>query len=204
MSVLVALIVLNVIVSILAFRAFQEPDSARARGYLFIPHEVARGENGAGMLLAHFAHGSLAHLAFNMIALYSFAGTVLDVLGAARFLLVYVAAGVGSDLLVFAMRKDDPGYRCLGASGSVFGIVMAAVVLRPETSIMLFFVPVPIPGPFFMLAYGLISVVLIARRHRGRISHEGHLGGAIIGLALTGLIAPRGLAPLTRWFAQWL
>jgi membrane associated rhomboid family serine protease len=204
MSVLVALIAINVVVSVLGFQAFQDPSGEKAKRFLFIPHDVARGENGVGMLLSHFAHGSLVHLAFNMIALHSFAGPVLDILGPAKFLLLYVAAGVGSDLLVFALRKDDPTYRCLGASGSVFGIVMAAVVLRPDTSVMLFFVPVPIPGPVFMLGYALISIVLIARKHRGRISHEGHLGGALVGLAVTGLIAPRGLDPLFRWFAQWL
>jgi membrane associated rhomboid family serine protease len=204
MSVLIGLVVINVVVSVLGFRAFQDPSGEGAKRFLFIPHDVARGDNGVGMLLSHFAHGSLVHLAFNMIALYSFAGTVLDILGPVKFLLIYVAAGVGSDLLVFALRKDDPSYRCLGASGSVFGIVMAAVVLRPDTSVMLFLVPVPIPGPIFMLGYAIISIVLIARKHRGRISHEGHLGGALIGLAVTGVIAPRGLDPLFRWFAQWL
>jgi membrane associated rhomboid family serine protease len=204
MSVLIGLVVINVVVSVLGFRAFQDPSGEHTKRFLFIPHDVARGENGVGMLLSHFAHGSLVHLMFNMIALYSFAGTVLDILGPVKFLLIYVAAGCGSDLLVFALRKDDPGYRCLGASGSVFGIVMAAVVLRPDTSVMLFLVPVPIPGPIFMLGYAIISIVLIARKHRGRISHEGHLGGALIGLAVTGVTAPRGLDPLFRWFAQWL
>ena len=139
-----------------------------------------------------------------MIAFASFAGTVLDAIGPAKLLLIYVVAGLGSDLLVFALRKDDPSYRCLGASGSVFGVVMAAVVLEPRTAIALFFIPIPIPGPLFMLAYAIISVVLISRKRRGSISHEGHLGGALVGLALTGVLAPRGLEPLMRWFAQWL
>jgi membrane associated rhomboid family serine protease len=128
---------------------------------------------------------------------------VLAMLGPARFVLVYAVAGLGSDLVVFALRKDDPTYRCLGASGSVFGILMAAVVLDPTTSVMLFFVPIPIPGPVFMLGYVAIAIVLIMRKHRGGVSHEGHLGGALIGLAVTGLLAPHGLAPLMRWFAQW-
>jgi membrane associated rhomboid family serine protease len=81
---------------------------------------------------------------------------------------------------------------------------MAAVVLDPTTSIMFVFVPVPIPGPVFMLGYAIVSAFLISRRRHGGISHEGHLGGAIIGLAVTALLAPRGLDPLIRWFAQWL
>lgn len=198
-----AIIALNVLVSLAGFRAVGQADGPGAEAFLFIPHQVAQGRNGLGMLLAHFSHAGVWHLAFNMLALYSFAGGVLAVLGPARFLLIYVLAGLGSDLVVFALRKDDPAYRCLGASGSVFGIVMAAVVLDPTTSIAFLFVPVPIPGPLFMLGYVVVAVVLIAMNRRGGISHEGHLGGAAIGLAVTVLLAPRGVEPLVRWFARW-
>ena len=200
--VVLAIIAVNVIVSLAGFKRFHA--QAGEEAFLFIPHRVAQGRNGLGMLLAHFAHAGFLHLAFNMFALYSFAGTVLTSIGPARFLLLYAMAGLGSDLVVFALRKDDPSYRCLGASGSVFGIVMAAVVLDPTISIALVFVPIPIPGPLFMLGYALISIVLIARKRRDGISHEGHLGGAIVGLALTGVLSPRGLGPLVRWFGQWL
>jgi membrane associated rhomboid family serine protease len=201
---LVALITLNVVVSLLGFRAFRQEGGRGAEAFLFIPAQVARGENGLGMLAAHFAHGSVVHLAFNMLALYSFGDGVLTALGPARFLLIYAVAGLGSDLVVFALRKDDPTYRCLGASGSVFGIMAAAVVLDPATSVVFVLLPVPIPGPVFLLGYGVISLVLIAQKRRGGISHEGHLGGALLGFAVTVLLAPRGLEPLTRWFAQWL
>jgi membrane associated rhomboid family serine protease len=204
MTVLLAVVAVNVVVSVFGFRALQQPTSPAAERFLFIPAQVARGENGRGMLLAHFSHGSVTHLAFNMIALYSFGDSVLAVLGPGRFLLVYALAGLGSDLVVFALRKDDPTYRCLGASGSVFGIMTAAVVLDPGTSVMLFFVPIPIPGPVFLLGYAVISVVLIAQKRRGGISHEGHLGGAIMGLAVTALLAPRGLDPLVQWLVRRL
>jgi membrane associated rhomboid family serine protease len=204
MTVLLAVVALNVVVSLFGFRALRQPTSPAAEAFLFIPAQVARGENGLGMLLAHFSHGSVTHLAFNMIALYSFGDSVLAVLGPGRFLLVYALAGLGSDLVVFALRKDDPTYRCLGASGSVFGIMTAAVVLDPGTSVMLFFVPIPIPGPVFLLGYAVISIVLIAQKRRGGVSHEGHLGGAIVGLAVTALLAPRGLEPLVQWFVRRL
>jgi membrane associated rhomboid family serine protease len=203
MTVLLAVIVLNVVVSLAGFRVMRDRGAQGAESYLFVPNQVARGENGLGMLLAHFAHGGFAHLAFNMIALYSFSGTVINVLGPAKFLLIYAVAGLGADLVVFALHKDDPTYRCLGASGSVFAIMMAAIVLDPTTSIVAFLVPVPIPGPLFMLGYTVIALFLIAQKRRGGVSHEGHLGGAIVGLALTGVLAPSGLQPLIRWFGQW-
>lgn len=199
-TVLVALLAANVAVSLLGFRALAAGDPDRTEMFVFRPHAFARGRNGPGMLLAHFAHAGVAHLVLNMVALYSFAGSVLEILGPARFLLIYAVAGLGSDLVVFALHRDDPEYRCLGASGSVFGIVMAAVVLDPGTSVFLFLAPVPIPGPLFMLGYAVLAVVLIARGRPGHISHEGHLGGAIAGLAVASLLAPAGLDPLIRWF----
>lgn len=202
MTVVLVIMAVTVVVSLVGFRALSE-GSEKAQAFVFVPHQIVRGENGLGMLLAHFAHLNFLHLAFNMITLYSFSSTVLDGVGPARYLVIYAAAGLGSDLVVFALRKDDPTYRCLGASGSVFGIMMAAVVLDPTTSIAFIFVPIPIPGPVFMLGYAIISTVLIMRKHRGGVSHEGHLGGAIIGLAVTVLLAPRGLEPLLRWFARW-
>src|ERR671919_1817724 len=199
-ATLIAVIVVNVLVSLLGFRALREGAGAAAERYLFVPYQVARGDNRLGMLLAHFAHAGVLHLMFNMLALYSFADNVLGAMGPARFLLIYALAGLGSDLVVFALRKDDPTYRCLGASGSVFGIMAAAVVLDPSTSVMLLIVPVPIPGPVFLLGYGVISLVLIAQKRRDGISHEGHLGGALLGVAVTVLLAPRGLEPLVQWF----
>ena len=202
-AVVIVLIALNVVVSIVGFRVLQAEGGSRAEAFLFIPAQVARGENGLGMLLAHFSHSGVPHLALNMLALYSFSGTVLHVVGPAQYLVIYAVAGLGSDLVVFALRKDEPTYRCLGASGSVFGIMMAAVVLDPTTSVVFFIAPLPIPGPVFMIGYAVISVFLIAQKRPGGISHEGHLGGAILGLAVTALLAPRGLDPLFRWFAQW-
>ena len=192
------------VVSLAGFRALRPDGGGKPKRFLFVASQVARGENGLGMLLSHFAHASAIHLLFNLIALWSFAGTVLQGLGSGRVLLVYLLSGIGSDLVVFALRKDDPEYRCLGASGSVFGIVLAAVVLDPTTTIAFVFVPIPIPGPLFMLGYAVVALVLISRRARGGVSHEGHLGGAIVGFAVTVVLAPRGLDPLLRGFAQWI
>ncbi len=212
MIVLIAVIAVNVIISLWGFQALRgnpaEIDGVSGRPaadrFLFIPHAVARGENGMGWLLAHFAHAGWLHLAFNMLALFSFAGGVLEEVGPVAFLVIYVLAGFGSDLVVFALRRHDPTYRCLGASGSVFGIVLAAVVIDPSISVIFFFIPVPIPGPVFSLAYIIIAIFLIARNTRDGISHEGHLGGALTGLVLTGLLAPAGFSPLLQWFASAL
>lgn len=203
MLVLLALAAVNVGVSLLAFRALPKggPDAER---FLFVPSQVAQGRNRRGWLLAHFAHAGTFHLVFNMLALVSFADGVVTALGPGRFLLIYTLSGIGADLVVYVLRKNDPTYRCLGASGSVFGVVMAAVVLDPSTSIMLILVPIPIPGPVFMLGYTLVTLVLMLQKRRDGVSHEGHLGGTLVGLVATAVLAPRGLDPLIQWFARWL
>jgi len=196
-------IAVNVGVSFLGFRALRDAGGARADEFLFIPYQVARGRNGLGLLLSHVSHGDLLHLVLNMWALFSFAPPVIDVVGVGWFLFIYVVAALGADLMIFAVRHEDPLYRCLGASGSVVGIMTAAVVIDPSISIVLFIIPVPVPGPLFMLAYALFSVFAISRGKRLGVSHEGHLGGALLGLAVTVLLAPDGLQPLLRWFSQW-
>src|SRR5215470_13780031 len=108
---LLLLIGLNVAVSLAGFRALSPADPRRAESFLFIPNQVARGENGRGMLLAHFAHRGFGHLLLNMLALYSFGVPVLAALGPGKFLTIYAVAGLGSDLVVFALHQTDPTYR---------------------------------------------------------------------------------------------
>ena len=67
MVTLAVVVAINVIVSLFGFRALRA-DGGRAETFLFVPHQVTRGKNGAGMLLAHFSHAGLGHLVLNMIA----------------------------------------------------------------------------------------------------------------------------------------
>ena len=205
-AVIFGVIAVNLIVSLFGFRALRGggESTLNPHDFLFSPYEVANGRNLLGWALCHFSHAGWLHLGFNMLAFISFVGGVIEVLGPWQMLLVYMVAGLGSDAVVYLLRKDDPNYRCLGASGSVFGVVMAAVVLDPTISVIFLFIPVPIPGPVFMLIYAAISVYLISRRTQDGISHEGHLGGTLAGLVITALLAPRGLAPLGDWFLNLL
>ena len=116
---LLVLIAINIVVSLAGFRALSPDDPRRAEPFLFIPNQVARGENGLGMLLAHFAHGGFGHLLFNMFALYSFGVPVLAALvlgGAAAVatksgflkafgkLIVVGVIGLGSAVAAFFRR----------------------------------------------------------------------------------------------------
>ena len=165
--------------------------------FFFSPSEVSEGRNYQGMLLSHFAHADGAHLLFNMVTLYSFGPVVELSLGAWSMLLIYVSAGILSTLVVYYLHRADAGYRALGASDSVTGIIFAAIVLLPGMSVYFFLIPVPIPAPLFAVGYIVLSTYFM-RRGGGRISHEAHIAGAISGLLLAGLLAPQGFDPLLR------
>jgi membrane associated rhomboid family serine protease len=186
-----AVIAVNVIVSM---RAFKLLEIGRADEYLFIPYEVSRGHNGKGALLSNFAHSGWGHLFFNMLTLFFFAPVILGHAGGIVFLIIYVIAGMGSMALVYLMRRNDPSYRCLGASGSVVGILFAAIVFEPGMILRLFFA-IPIPAPIYGILYLVISTYMM-RSSFGGISHEAHVGGAILGFVAAVVVSPYGLTPL--------
>ena len=187
-------IAFNVLVSMIAFSRMNL-GGARAGMFLFSPSEVSSGKNYPGMFLSHFSHADGAHLLFNMMTLYYFGPVVEEGLGADNMLLIYVASGILSTLVVYYRHRAEPGYRALGASDSVTGILFAAIVLLPSMYVRFFLIPVDIPAPVFAIAYILLSTYFM-QRGRGHISHEAHLAGAFAGLLLAGLLSPRGYAPL--------
>src|SRR5436190_1705940 len=163
--------------------------------FFFSPSDVSAGRNYAGMILSHFSHADGAHLLFNMVTLYSLGPTVEGGLGPLGMLLVYVTAGIVSTVVVYFRHRREPGYRCLGASDSVSGIVFAAIIIWPQMRLSLMFIPYPIPATVFAVGYIVVSTYLM-RRGRGHISHEAHLAGAFCGLILGGLLWRYGFGPL--------
>lgn len=186
-----ALIALNVIVSVFGFMAQGE----QRDGFVFIPSRFARGQNVQGMFLSHFSHADAGHLAMNMIALWGFAPILELSLGPASLLLVYVAAGVVATTSIFLLRRKDRRFRALGASGSVAGVLFAAIVLRPQMRLSLMLLPIPVPAPIFAVLYIVLSSWFMGRQG-SRICHEAHVGGALAGLIIGGMLAPHGFAPL--------
>lgn len=165
--------------------------------FFFSPSEVAAGRNYQGMFLSHFSHADGAHLLFNMVTLYSFGPVTEEGLGPLKMLLVYVASGILSNLVLYYRHRMDPNYRALGASDSITGILFAAIVLLPGMDVFFFMIPVAIPAPVFAVAYILLSTFFM-QRGRGNVSHEAHLVGAFVGLVLGGLFGPEGFEPLLR------
>jgi membrane associated rhomboid family serine protease len=189
--ILYALMALNVAVSLWGFSALKKGEIRR---FVFAPFEVARGRNLSGILLNHFTHADLWHLIFNMLTLWIFGKVVESHLGV-HMLSIYVAAGLAATVLIFLLRRNNPDYRVLGASGSVTGILFAAIVLQPDMSIFFLIVPIPIPAPIFAIIYIAYSSFLLDREV-GNVAHEAHIAGAVTGFLMAGLLSAYHFAPL--------
>jgi membrane associated rhomboid family serine protease len=144
-----------------------------------------------------FLHGSVGHLFFNMFAVYMFGRTLETVWGGQRFLIYYMITGIGAGLvqeLVVAIQFWDylsspqagqqlAGMITIGASGAVFGILLAFGMLFPNAELMVIPVPVPIKAKYLVIAYGAIELFLgVANFSGDTVAHFAHLGGLLFGL----------------------
>ena len=140
------------------------------------------------MFSSGFLHGDFTHLLFNMLTLYFFAGVVIDALGTPKFVIIYLASLLVGSLLSFYFHKDEYHYSAIGASGAVTGILYAAILFAPNSTLQLYFI-VDIPAWLFGIAYLLYSIYGMKNRI-GNIGHDAHFGGAIAGYVLTLAFAP--------------
>jgi membrane associated rhomboid family serine protease len=136
-----------------------------------------------------------------MITLFFF-GRVMEEASPEAFLLAYFLGAVGADLATFAMHYRDPEYATLGASGAVAGVLFASIVFFPEQSIIIFPIPVPIPGPLFAILYIVGSIYMARNEHRS-VNHEAHIGGAVVGFIVGALMAPYGLNRLVDYVGSF-
>ena len=142
-------------------------------------------------------HADLAHLLFNMITFWAFGPPLERYIGTLRFVLLYAAGLVVSPFISYRKHRDDPGYATLGASGAISAVLFAAIVYNPTMRIMIMFLPIPIPGPLFGVAYLGISW-WYGRQSRGRINHDAHFLGALTGLVFVALTDPGAWARALR------
>jgi membrane associated rhomboid family serine protease len=138
------------------------------------------------LLTYGFLHGSPTHLFFNMFALYMFGGEIERLLGPRRYLIYYLVCVVGAAVTqLFVMDKlGGPPAATLGASGGVFGLLLAFGLAYPQRRIMLLFPPIPMPAWLFVTLYGLLELYLGVTGTSQGIAHFAHLGGMVAGALL--------------------
>ena len=192
MSITFLIIIITCVVSIIAFNK----ESLR-EDLLFWPYMIQRQGQWYRFITHGVLHADFLHLMFNMISFYSF-GIALEqyffkVLfgeqtGRAMIALLYVTGIVVSVIADFFKHRNHSYHRSLGASGAVSAIIFSAITISPKMPIQFFFIPFPIPGYIFGLAFLILSASL-AKKGGGNIGHNAHFWGSVYGIFFTYLVA---------------
>jgi len=187
-SITLIIVIITSIISISGFSNEKIKDDL-----IFYPPYIKRGQ--IYRFVTHgLIHADVAHLIFNMLALYSF-GEVLEKIfsspvifgssGKILYLLLYITGLIVASVPDFFKHKDNFYYRSLGASGAVSAVIFSAILFSPNTGVGLIFLPgLNIPGYIFAIIYLVISTIL-AKRGSDNIGHTAHITGAIYGLVFT-------------------
>lgn len=147
-----------------------------------------------------FMHGNFSHLFFNMFALWMFGYALENYWGSKRFLVYYLITGVGAALIqtgvlaleIRSMTAELPPFAAqhyinqivtVGASGAVYGILLAFGMCFPNVPIFLYFF-LPIKAKWFVIIYGVIELFAGIGGTADGVAHFAHLGGMIFGLLL--------------------
>lgn len=160
-----------------------------------------------------FFHGGWTHILFNMFALFSFGPILEYAIGPRRFFNLYFICGIGAAIIQMLVQAvevhsvigsflwngdlqglDQLGYNKLmaiyqgpiiGASGAIFGVLVAFGMLYPDLELMILFVPVPVKAKYIIPIYIVLEVVLGFGQFAGdNVAHFAHLGGALLGFIL--------------------
>ena len=133
-----------------------------------------------------FLHGGLAHIFFNMYALFLFGGEIERLFGARWYLAYYGVCVVTAALaqLAVAAFTNAPPYPTVGASGGVFGLLLAFGMYFPHRRLMLIFPPIPMPAWLLVTLYGVLELYLGVTGAAPGIAHFAHLGGMVGGFVM--------------------
>ena len=154
-----------------------------------------------------FLHGGIFHILFNMLALWMFGVELERMWGTRFFTKYYFITGIGAAAITLAwaltpLRAANELYYSLmiGASGAVYGVLLAYGMAFPNRPIYLYFL-FPIPAKYFVMIVGAIAYLSTATGDGGGVAHTAHLGGLVVGyLYLKGL----RVRPLDELKYRWL
>jgi membrane associated rhomboid family serine protease len=139
------------------------------------------------VLSSAFLHGNFAHIALNMFALYSFGMMVERAVGSRRFAWLYFASVLTASLaqlLVVTATLDRGAVPTVGASGGVFGVLLAFAFLFPHARVMLIFPPIPMKAWMLVAGYAVIELTSGVMGTSQGVAHFAHLGG-MVGAGIT-------------------
>lgn len=133
------------------------------------------------LITYQFMHGGFSHILFNMFALWMFGSSIEDVFGSKKFLIFYLLAGVSAGLLhlfVSPLLGGAPAVT-IGASGSIYGVLIAYALFFPDNLIFLYFL-IPVKAKYLIGFLVVIEFLAVDSASSG-VAHLAHLGGALFG-----------------------
>ncbi len=155
-----------------------------------------------------FMHGNFSHLFFNMFALWMFGATLENIWGTKRFLLYYILCGLGAGLVqegvqyieyvvklsqyqsvnmgggqIIPMAQYLNYMTTVGASGAIYGLLLAFGMMFPNSMIYLYFI-MPIKAKWFVIGYAVIELLTGVFSTGDHVAHFAHLGGMLVGLII--------------------
>jgi len=130
-----------------------------------------------------FLHANMAHIFFNMLALYMFGGDVERLFGSRFYALYYFAAVVSAAVchLVITTWLGASPAPMVGASGGIYGLLLAFGIYFPHRRVMLLFPPIPMPARVFVFGFAALELFLGITQTAAGIAHFAHLGGMLGG-----------------------
>ena len=132
-----------------------------------------------------FMHADVMHILFNMFGVYMFGSILENIWGAKRFLNFYLLCGLGGAALQAGInyRTGDFAY-LVGASGALFGLLVAFAMMFPNTYLNIYFM-IPVKAKYLVTAYAAFEVIgAVLNRSNDNVSHLGHIGGLIVGVII--------------------
>jgi len=133
-----------------------------------------------------FLHGGWTHIGFNMLALYMFGGPIEQLFGARHYLFYYVFCAIAAAAAHLAVVHFFTGgfYPTLGASGAIFGLLLAFGMMYPQAKIIALILPIPLPAWIAVIGYMALELFLGITGTQAGVAHFAHLGGAVGGFFL--------------------
>jgi membrane associated rhomboid family serine protease len=204
-----ALLIANVAVFIVQtiIRDYGGPEVGTLTSVLgFIPGRAILGLEVWRFFTYMFLHGGIGHILFNMLGVWMFGSQIEARWGRGPFLLYYLVCGLGGALTygLFNLFGLDAFVPMVGASGAVYGILLAYGMMFPEAIILIGLI-LPMKAKYAVILFGLIELLSTFSGGGGGVAHLAHLGGMGAGfvflrLTIPALRAGTGLRnPWTRW-----
>lgn len=132
-----------------------------------------------------FLHGNLTHIFFNMLMLWMFGRELELVMGSRRFLTYYMTCVIGAGIVQLIVETmGGTGYPTVGASGGVFGILLAFGMAFPNRMILLLIPPIPMKAKYLVVLAGGMELYFGISGARPGIASFAHLGGMLFGFLL--------------------